>query len=112
MPVIGWKGVIATAAVGWLVVKGMDNYYEKNEQAIKDGLDPTSDQNIFYRAFTHVYKAITDSKQDLGGDIYDWLHPKEKEAAHKDQQEMVKESTNEQFSYNDLYPTDSWGGGF
>lgn len=62
-----WAGV---GYVGWQVYKGLD-------PAGAEKFDITSEKNFVNAAFTDLYQKVTGSKQMLGADIYDWLHPDE-----------------------------------
>lgn len=73
---LDWKAVIATSLVGagavYVAKVGINEAID--ELTKPDGkINPTSKENVFFKGFTSMYKALTGSEDNLGEDISDFV---------------------------------------
>lgn len=71
-----WLVLGAACLGGYLIYKGVTKGAAGVKKVITENLNPTSDQNLAYRAASAVVQGLTgDKTATLGTKIYDWLHP-------------------------------------
>ena len=69
-------GVLAVAVVGYFVAKKIGGAAGAAAKAVGTAINPTSDQNLAYRAVTGIGAAVTGSDSwSLGSWLYDVTHP-------------------------------------
>lgn len=77
-----YKSVIAAALVGagavWLARQALKEGLEELGEVAKK-VDPTDPENIINEWFSDAYSMVTGSPNQLGADLYDWLHQVEPE---------------------------------
>ncbi len=81
-------GVAAVVLVGAIAALGVTLYAKRKAigegaEKLADAVNPTSANNVAYRAVTKLTEAVTGDDRPFGVQLWEWLHPAQVEAERR-----------------------------